>query len=53
MRLDQTMIDVGFGFREMTATQKLRILFVFTSEGKEIIDISDFAEVRTDGIEEN
>ena len=53
MRLYQTVVDVGFGFGEAAAAQKLRIVFVVLGEGEEVVDVCDFAEVRTDGVEED
>ena len=53
MRSDHTVVNVFFGFWKCALTKEFRKFFVVSSEGKEIIDIGDLAEVRADWIEED
>jgi hypothetical protein len=50
MRFDQAVINVSLWVGEPAASKQLRVLFIVFTEGQEVINISNFTEVRTDRI---
>lgn len=53
MRTNGSIVDFDLWLRETAIAEQGRILLVVSSEGQEVVDIGDFAEMRTNGVEED
>ena len=53
MSSNNSIINLSFWFWESTVTHELRIIFVVSSKREEIVNISNFTEMRADGIHED
>ena len=52
MSSDDTLINVSLGFWKITLSHQLRINLIVRNEGEEVVDVADFAEMGTDGVDE-
>jgi hypothetical protein len=48
-----SVVDLSFGLREPAATHQSWMFFVVFGEGQEVVQVSDLAEVRADGVQED
>jgi len=50
---DRSIVYLSFWLRETAATHQSRVFFVISSEWEEVVKVSNFTEMRTDGIQED